>query len=191
MCGGTIHDTTEYVTPQGLSPRVRGNRVTAFSDPDTTRSIPACAGEPQDMGAGAWTLKVYPRVCGGTYIRQSPRKRRLGLSPRVRGNRHAGATRTGRFGSIPACAGEPFQGQRQLRIPKVYPRVCGGTVRIMGLIVFAHGLSPRVRGNPQGSAHLKKACRSIPACAGEPLAAPSLWLASRVYPRVCGGTNCP
>ena len=51
------------------------------------------------------------------------------------------------------------------------------------------GLSPRVRGNPW--LHRQPHCprRSIPACAGEPVAAPHPLKARRVYPRVCGGTN--
>ena len=51
------------------------------------------------------------------------------------------------------------------------------------------GLSPRVRGNPVCVAALIPTCRSIPACAGEPMRgfprAPCPW----VYPRVCGGTT--
>ena len=50
------------------------------------------------------------------------------------------------------------------------------------------GLSPRVRGNPNGELVVVERVRSIPACAGEPiLSHPSGWCWT-VYPRVCGGT---
>ena len=50
------------------------------------------------------------------------------------------------------------------------------------------GLSPRVRGNP-GLPLLKgSSVRSIPARAGEPVAAAVAAGACAVYPRACGGT---
>ena len=51
------------------------------------------------------------------------------------------------------------------------------------------GLSPRVRGNPFGSASVRLSRRSIPACAGEPRSAPGTFPIRGVYPRVCGGTR--
>ena len=91
----------------------------------------------------------------------------------------------------------------------VYPRVCGGTLRLGqnpgpgaglsprvrgtdqcgSLSGFACGLSPRVRGNPQAlDAHIAR-LRSIPACAGEPQPRSGENQLRRVYPRVCGGTH--
>ena len=92
-------------------------------------------------------------------------------------------------GSIPACAGEP----RCLRLlsdrPRVYPRVCGGTVSEASATVTARGLSPRVRGNRvRGVAHPGDE-GSIPACAGEPGTRTTSRRRPRVYPRVCGGTD--
>ena len=51
-----------------------------------------------------------------------------------------------------------------------------------------HGLSPRVRGNPEATASTPDATGSIPACTGEPLIQSSCWMERRVYPRVYGGT---
>ena len=67
--------------------------------------------------------------------------------------------------------------------------MCGGTMVERALQKATEGLSPRVRGN-----RLDKVCkschpRSIPACAGEPLAAPTAHPREEVYPRVCGGTD--
>ena len=46
VCGGTSYTYRWRDSILGLSPRVRGNRVTRCPDAFSTRSIPACAGEP-------------------------------------------------------------------------------------------------------------------------------------------------
>ena len=56
------------------------------------------------------------------------------------------------------------------------------------LIFRRPGLSPRVRGNRRGNVVKGKGARSIPACAGEPLAKVGPKMLTEVYPRVCGGT---
>ena len=52
----------------GLSPRVRGNRVSTQEKSYSIGSIPACAGEPNPELTLAAVSGVYPRVCGGTLI---------------------------------------------------------------------------------------------------------------------------
>ena len=75
-----------------------------------------------------------------------------------------------------------------MELDAVYPRVCGGTRVIQFPRRPGPGLSPRVRGNRYAIACVRRALRSIPACAGEPeLKAVGLSL-GEVYPRVCGGT---
>ena len=124
---------------RGLSPRVRGNPDHAYKG-----SIPACAGEPHGSG--------WP-----------------GLSPRVRGNHGSRACR--RRSSIRVyprvCGGTLARAGRRTDHVRVYPRVCGGTTATPDFPAGARGLSPRVRGNPDGGStwHRKG---SIPACAGEP-----------------------
>ena len=71
---------------------------------------------------------------------------------------------------------------------RVYPRVCGGTVRIPDTPRYVRGLSPRVRGNPLPDGGRGRFRRSIPACAGEPVPQRNDKGAAKVYPRVCGGT---
>ena len=46
VCGGTGLKSQDDTLIEGLSPRVRGNRVTVTAPPAWLRSIPACAGEP-------------------------------------------------------------------------------------------------------------------------------------------------
>ena len=71
----------------------------------------------------------------------------------------------------------------------VYPRVCGGTLRIQIFLHGIMGLSPRVRGNQDSALDSTLTDRSIPACAGEPLLHKIASLENTVYPRVCGGTG--
>ena len=56
------------------------------------------------------SVKVYPRVCGGTWARDPAYIDAHGLSPRVRGNRDLGRKVGAFLRSIPACAGEPYAG---------------------------------------------------------------------------------
>ena len=51
---------------------------------------------------------------------------------------------------------------------RVYPRLCGGTRRILHHLVRDGGLSPPVRGNPLALMPASQQDGSIPACAGEP-----------------------
>ena len=91
--------------------------------------------------------------------------------------------------SIPACAGEPRWNRRAIWRGRVYPRVCGGTDRMMRRPPPVIGLSPRVRGNRAGLPRPRCDEGSIPACAGEPVTSTELNAPSAVYPRVCGGTG--
>ena len=89
MCGGTIYEGMVVGYVDGLSPRVRGNRLAEVEHPDPLGSIPACAGEPDVSHISVPREKVYPRVCGGTAVNALRNMKSTGLSPRVRGNRVA------------------------------------------------------------------------------------------------------
>ena len=188
VCGGTRRQTARKNRKKGLSPRVRGNRVELPRCPPASRSIPACAGEPAQLTEQRISRAVYPRVCGGTGVNDVFGAAIEGLSPRVRGNRGQTQHFARGQGSIPACAGEPDVTSGSPGSIKVYPRVCGGTHGVAADCLLAHGLSPRVRGNPCQTRISKRCVGSIPACAGEPPAVHSGQAHRRVYPRVCGGT---
>ena len=173
----------------GLSPRVRGNRLPTFADRRYERSIPACAVEPLYPHHPARSCGVYPRVCGGTPDYRALVIRKTGLSPRVRGNPLPITELLIGGGSIPACAGEPFMGIATSSVWGVYPRVCGGTAEGKITAVISEGLSPRVRGNLYDAEMASMSERSIPACAGEPARGGGIVNLSKVYPRVCGGTS--
>ena len=147
-------------------------------------------------------------MCGGTPTAALRKSHRVGLSPRVRGNRIRPISPSRIIRSIPACAGEPDSAPRPSSVSKVYPRVCGGTRWSSSTGALTDGLSPRVRGNPFTRPLATNATRSIPACAGNPSINPSAVRvtgsipacagepsnqgmrarSSAVYPRVCGGT---
>ena len=127
MCGGITASLQASIDEKGLSPRVRGNQVKGALDHADYGSIPACAGEPAAMPRTPRPTAVYPRVCGGTESRAKPSSAMRGLSPRVRGNRNQQYRKIKAGRSIPACAGEPFALSAVGRLPRVYPRVCGGT----------------------------------------------------------------
>ena len=133
------------------------------------------------------TNGVYPRVCGGTESDGDEGELMPGLSPRVRGNLDGALQEISKTGSIPACAGEPPSARSSAARVRVYPRVCGGTVVLRSLGGTYEGLSPRVRGNRNGS-HLRKLRPgSIPACAGEPVGiCPLCGFEGGLSPRVRG-----
>ena len=174
---------------KGLSPRVRGNLAGRASLRILNRSIPACAGEPLSIWPSFSCATVYPRVCGGTTGEPHHDPPDRGLSPRVRGNLFIISASVNMEWSIPACAGEPASKATSYYLSSVYPRVCGGTRLRRLCSIVAHGLSPRVRGNPRRRV-ARRACRgSIPACAGEPPIHCRPMPSATVYPRVCGGTQ--
>ena len=112
----------------GLSPRGRGNPEAARRDPVPGRSIPAWAGEPAARRRRPSRPAVYPRVGGGTNLTDARSPVVNGLSPRGRGNRLRERPPGAEPGSIPAWAGEPVATSTSGALPKVYPRVGGGTV---------------------------------------------------------------
>ena len=66
VCGGTVVAIMVGKSPEGLSPRVRGNPGRSAPAMPLSWSIPACAGEPARHAGGVGAEGVYPRVCGGT-----------------------------------------------------------------------------------------------------------------------------
>ena len=65
-CGGTREQHQVPSGHEGLSPRVRGNRVTTLPSSMSNGSIPARAGEPHRSAGPRGRGGVYPRACGGT-----------------------------------------------------------------------------------------------------------------------------
>ena len=173
----------------GLSPRGRGNRVAGGTARYGRGSIPAWAGEPSPPKVRISPSWVYPRLGGGTVFWRNLVSHDKGLSPRGRGNLLQHRQVSGRYGSIPAWAGEPRCTGRLLDWTRVYPRVGGGTLNGPAYRLRPKGLSPRGRGNLRRRKHHHAREGSIPAWAGEPCHARMSRCPTRVYPRVGGGTS--
>ena len=189
MRGGSRRGFALLLPLWGLSPRARGKLKPGRAPDPEKGSIPACAGEAASPGMAVCCLKVYPRVRGGSGGNRRRPAGRRGLSPRARGKRRlpAGALRPA--GSIPACAGEAFP-RRALRIGRgVYPRVRGGSWVPVAAAPARSGLSPRARGKLHRALGAYAETGSIPACAGEAAACPSVIVRTEVYPRVRGGSG--
>src|SRR5690606_22409517 len=165
---GTCVWKQHHLLEQGLSPRVRGNRLDLDAVDVEPGTIPACAGEPVSAQEMAAKRGDYPRVCGGTQTSSPVSTASAGLSPRARWN--------------PPCI------SCSARAPRDYPRVCGGTPGRLRLRTIAPGLSPRVRGNPAYPVSTIGCSGTIPACAGEPHRRCGRAFLATDYPRVCGGT---
>ena len=175
--GGTSVASHPRSSSIGLSPRGRGNPATVKLPVAGCGSIPAWAGEPALPSLLPRLFSVYPRVGGGTEVKQldqwqelgghgKPRvyprvgggtatttvraPELLGLSPRGRGNPVTALGHHDSFRSIPAWAGEPLRRWPSETTASVYPRVGGGTGECSDKPGDSYGLSPRGRGNPYG-----------------------------------------
>ncbi len=168
VCGGATDPTQASGILLGRSPRVRGSLTNHGAIGCSSRSIPACAGEPTPRRDGPTTGGVDPRVCGGAGGAPILSGIQAGRSPRVRGSLWRAVSSVGPPRSIPACAGEPAACERVRPVVRVDPRVCGGAAMSPWYCVAERGRSPRVRGSRAITSAVGSRARSIPACAGEP-----------------------
>ena len=110
-----------------------------------------------------------------------------GLSPPTRGSRARSPDTGAGQRSIPAHAGEPFDGTARTTPARVYPRPRGGAPSIFPFFFPNHGLSPPTRGSQKHSRRRHAFRRSIPAHAGEPRKPLMISPLVEVYPRPRGG----
>ena len=76
-----------------------------------------------------------------------------------------------------------------MRIPKVYPRLRGGSINPKYPVVLREGLSPPTRGIPAAVNNPVLLDRSIPAYAGDPRTDSHPLESAPVYPRLRGGSR--
>ncbi len=72
MRGGTLCFNNRTFSEKGLSPHARGNPVDDQRIGDLAGPIPACAGEPDDVGPLIDQGGAYPRMRGGTACPATP-----------------------------------------------------------------------------------------------------------------------
>ena len=151
VCGATLDLKGLLRVFRGLSPRVWGNPMGLGSVMVWLGSIPTCVGQPTDGDDGLLVHWVYPHVCGATAGRESTVSADWGLSPRVWGNRKNACQYAVYRGSIPTCVGQPLTVLSGPHRHRVYPHVCGATLKPSTGRQQALGLSPRVWGNLEES----------------------------------------
>ena len=188
-CGGTASSSPVSTAALGLSPRMRGNPRAGPYQQHRVGTIPAHAGEPPSNPSQMLEARDYPRACGGTVRRRTSDFLLAGLSPRMRGNQMALVVLETLGGTIPAHAGEPMCRTPATSPSRDYPRACGGTVGREPTVFALQGLSPRMRGNPIRPFRPRPGRGTIPAHAGEPIAASEAIAKRGDYPRACGGTE--
>ena len=146
-CGETRKVVGGCKRERGLSPLVRGNRLSVSVSKSSPGPIPARAGKPRHPRYCGVVRGAYPRSCGETRMPAGPSKAARGLSPLVRGNpricppceavygpipARAGkpaivVIQTRWHGPIPARAGKPQAAAGDRRLIRAYPRSCGET----------------------------------------------------------------
>ena len=197
----------------GPSPRARGIPGRAQAAERQRGSIPASAGNPRWRAARRWGPRVHPRERGESCSERparssaagpSPRARGIpavwlsprrgegqGPSPRARGIPRSRAPHLRHPRSIPASAGNPTTATATSRASGVHPRERGESHGLEAAAQLGEGPSPRARG-------IRSWCRpapapggSIPASAGNPVAAGDNPFPSAVHPRERGESGTP
>ena len=124
---GGEHDGEKSTRPiwGGSSPRGRGTRFCPKGVRDSSRFIPAWAGNTAGESASPEGLSVHPRVGGEHLVEFGDGHGVAGSSPRGRGT-HKSSSRqhnNGRF--IPAWAGNTWKLPKREKSHSVHPRVGG------------------------------------------------------------------
>ena len=146
--GEHIHVSAVSSHSCGSSPRARGTRPAAPGNADSSRFIPACAGNTSAAAPSSTFDPVHPRVRGEHFDLALPGLQERGSSPRARGTpeRIAPAGKPSRF--IPACAGNTSSLTLTCGTVSVHPRVRGEHTTTDLDDVLDGGSSPRARGTP-------------------------------------------
>ena len=105
VCGEQASSKTARLSIDGSSPRVRGTVTQVTIEVNSSRFIPACAGNSQGIKVPAEPDPVHPRVCGEQVVSAGSAISVSGSSPRVRGTGPVVAIVESECRFIPACAG--------------------------------------------------------------------------------------
>ncbi len=170
----------------GSSPRLRGTDRQRKHIRGKRRFIPAPAGNGESGCGGSSSRPVHPRACGERKHPACARVKRYGSSPRLRGteDNEGEIKEFARF--IPAPAGNGYPGGADGLPCPVHPRACGERNDGVAAPEVVAGSSPRLRGTDSGHSMTARACRFIPAPAGNGRRMPRSWTACSVHPRACG-----
>ncbi len=167
----------------GLSPLARGTQRGLMSALNHHRFIPAGAGNTMLPSFTPFLISVYPRWRGEHNRPYEDHWHGGGLSPLARGTlpRRRLCATAKRF--IPAGAGNTRFVSQPSRTSSVYPRWRGEHAETASWMLRYCGLSPLARGTPLTESDIARACRFIPAGAGNTRARIQLDAIRAVYPR--------
>ena len=126
MRGGAQRAARAAWCGRGRSPHARGSPPRRAAGRLEAGSIPACAGEPKELGFLLSKDGVDPRMRGGALSGGRRPGARGGRSPHARGSPSRCCLVSLRVGSIPACAGEPGGEDTDSDHVAVDPRMRGG-----------------------------------------------------------------
>ncbi len=133
----------------GLSPLARGTRNPVLIGIESTRFIPAGAGNTLLILLQYSTVTVYPRWCGEHPITMNISGARCGLSPLARGTHRQKVQKKEASRFIPAGAGNTSAISEILNPWPVYPRWRGEHIKGASTYGNPVGLSPLARGTLQ------------------------------------------
>ena len=179
------HPTAFACVPiaSGLSPLARGTLLPNAPFINTSRFIPAGAGNTAVTMTRPAPSSVYPRWRGehdsaGVTVSNS-----AGLSPLARGTRYWRVRNNLRQRFIPAGAGNTKRSNVSRCFSAVYPRWRGEHVKRSSDLSDQRGLSPLARGTPIEAGTDVKGARFIPAGAGNTATTDCSTEPVAVYPR--------
>ena len=155
----------------------------------TGRFIPACAGNTAAISTFRRARTVHPRVRGEHRWRFRRASSLAGSSPRARGTLCSLVCWSAPRRFIPACAGNTARTIRPRPWATVHPRVRGEHCWSTLISAQVYGSSPRARGTLRTAPASRRACRFIPACAGNTVTGYCPHGAPAVHPRVRGEHN--
>ena len=170
----------------GSSPPARGTPAVNIVRDETTRFIPACAGNTWAIRQRDGPRAVHPRLRGEHPILRLWALSRTGSSPPARGTqvRDTVVSRPPRF--IPACAGNTSVPRNPNVTVAVHPRLRGEHPECLAGQSRADGSSPPARGTLAALTATSYKYRFIPACAGNTRTAQQGRCGETVHPRLRG-----
>ena len=188
-CGANVESPSNQRIPRGSSPRVRGKLPVDQHGHHRRRIIPASAGQTPSSWLRPPCRSDHPRECGANHLPYQVFFFAYGSSPRVRGKLRSSDEGDGRTRIIPASAGQTANSARTWAGDADHPRECGANVPKRAQNPVGLGSSPRVRGKHFQTAGAKRACRIIPASAGQTSVSNSAGGWRPDHPRECGANQ--
>ena len=165
---------------------MRGTQTHGLFANDQCGIIPAYAGNTREYYHVTPQDWDHPRVCGEHNLRKHLMRHPTGSSPRMRGTPVSYHSDSGRYGIIPAYAGNTADRQGHCLHTGDHPRVCGEHQVLSAPEVRRLGSSPRMRGTLGDGLRVDDKIGIIPAYAGNTHHCHRQHCGQRDHPRVCG-----